>query len=239
MKQAIKRSKIYAKLSRMRTIYRKICTGSLSEFANTSFGQEGEDLVILRQLTEPSKGFYVEVGALAPQRFSNTWLFYTMGWNGILIEPNPAAKNAFEKIRQRDIFVNEGVSSKEQSLPYHQFEEAALNTFDTATAEERRSEGWVYKAKTHIRTRPLHEILAEHLPPDTKIRLMSIDVEGFDEVVIRSNNWEKFRPEWLIVEILDTELANVSQHPVALYLSKKSYHPVAQTGHSVIFRENA
>jgi Methyltransferase FkbM domain len=239
MKQAIKRSKLFAKLLRIRTIFRKISTGSLSDFANTSFGQEGEDLVILRQLKEPSKGFYVEVGALAPQRFSNTWLFYTMGWNGILIEPNPEVKEAFGRTRQRDIFVNEGVSSEEQSLLYQQFEEPALNTFDTATANERRSGGWAYKAETRIRTRPLREILAEHMPPNTKIRVMSIDVEGFDEIVIKSNDWDKFRPEWLIVEILNTNLANISQHSVAMYLTEKNYHPVAKTGHSVIFRENA
>lgn len=239
MKELIKRSIPFLLFVKMREIFRKIRIGALNEFAHTSFSQEGEDQVILRQLADSSEGFYIEVGALAPKRFSNTWLFYTLGWSGILIEPNPTVKSGFQKSRPRDIFVNEGVSSHEQSLPYYQFEEPAFNTFDHSTAKERRDQGFAFNEETSIRTRPLKEILAQHLPPGTRIRLLSIDVEGFDEIVIKSNDWCKFHPEWLIVEILNTDFTEINQHPLALYLAEKNYQPFAKTGHSVIFHSNS
>jgi hypothetical protein len=237
MKKLIKQSNLFMLYLRLKIAFEKIKNGALNEFCNISFSQEGEDLVISRHLENSSEGFYVEVGALSPKRFSNTWLFYTMGWNGILIEPNPSVKLVFEQQRPRDFFINEGVSSQEQNLTYYQFCEPALNTFSHEVSEQRRLSGWPYIGETTIRTRSLTKILEQHLPIGKKIRLLSIDVEGFDEIVIRSNDWEKFRPEWLIVEILGGSLAELNQHPISLYLTEKGYHFFAKTGHSVIFRE--
>jgi Methyltransferase FkbM domain len=237
MKRSFKQLKLVLLWRRFQLLARKLHNGSLSEFANTSFSQEGEDLVILRQITHLTTGFYIEVGALAPKRFSNTWMFYTLGWNGILIEPNPSVKSDFGSQRPRDIFVNEGVSSKEQSLLYYQFDEPALNTFDSSIAEVRRAEGWRQKGEVLIKTRPLKDILEEYLPSGTKIDILSIDVEGLDEIVIKSNDWQKFRPEWLIIEMLDTDLTEVAAHPLAIFLAEQNYQPTAKTGHSVIFHE--
>ena len=54
-----------------------------------SYSQESEDLVIDRLLGSRSKGFYVDVGAGDPVKFSNTKRFSKRGWSGINIEPNP------------------------------------------------------------------------------------------------------------------------------------------------------
>ena len=46
--------------------------------------------MILRRLFEKQKlGFYVDVGAHHPKRFSNTYFFYKQGWNGINIDAMP------------------------------------------------------------------------------------------------------------------------------------------------------
>jgi len=40
--------------------------------------------MILRRIFErQSTGFYVDVGAHHPKRFSNTYFFYKKGWSGI------------------------------------------------------------------------------------------------------------------------------------------------------------
>ena len=51
-----------------------------------SFSQEGEDLLIDRMFDGQSVGFYVDVGAHHPTRFSNTYLLYLRGWRGINID---------------------------------------------------------------------------------------------------------------------------------------------------------
>lgn len=44
--------------------------------AQLSFSQEGEDLIILRIFDGQGRGFYVDVGAHHPTRFSNPYLLY-------------------------------------------------------------------------------------------------------------------------------------------------------------------
>ncbi|WP_211321611.1 hypothetical protein [Pedobacter cryoconitis] len=57
-------------------------------FFHRSYSQEGEDM-IYRSCFENRKhykGFYIDVGAHHPYRFSNTVHFYQNGWRGINIE---------------------------------------------------------------------------------------------------------------------------------------------------------
>ena len=53
---------------------------------NYSYSQEGEDMVLKRIFDKQTKGFYIDVGAHHPKRFSNTYNFYLKGWKGINID---------------------------------------------------------------------------------------------------------------------------------------------------------
>src|SRR3989344_6416322 len=68
-----------------------------------SYSQNNEDLKIDELLNYPSKGFYVDVGAYDPDRFSNTKRFYLKGWRGINIEPDVYSFNKFLEKRPEDI----------------------------------------------------------------------------------------------------------------------------------------
>ena len=67
-----------------------------------TFPQEGEDLILSRMFDARSKGFFVDVGAYHPFRFSNTFLFYCAGWRGINIDATPGSMIAFDKFRPGD-----------------------------------------------------------------------------------------------------------------------------------------
>ena len=47
-----------------------------NSFKNNSYSQEGEDLVLQRIFSEKKTGFYIDIGAHHPKRFSNTYFFY-------------------------------------------------------------------------------------------------------------------------------------------------------------------
>ena len=64
-----------------------------------SYSQEGEDLVLRKIFKKQDKGFYVDVGAHHPKRFSNTFLLYKKGWNGINIDATPGSMKLFNKFR--------------------------------------------------------------------------------------------------------------------------------------------
>ena len=50
---------------------------------NKCFSQNGEDLILNRLFENKTNGFFVDIGAHHPVRFSNTYLFYLNGWSGI------------------------------------------------------------------------------------------------------------------------------------------------------------
>ena len=104
-----------------------------------SYSQEGEDMVLSRIFSDKSKGFYVDVGAHHPMRFSNTYSFYKRGWQGINIEPNPDSISMFKRYRPRDINLNCGIAWNKGNLEYYMFDEPALNTFDGDVLKSRIS----------------------------------------------------------------------------------------------------
>src|SRR5690606_2132198 len=134
-------------------------------FAKLSYAQEGEDLILERFFGNKKNGFYVDVGAHHPQRFSNTYNFYKKGWRGINIDAMPNSMLAFKKERPEDINLELGVSIEQKELVYHMFNQPAINTFSIDEANKKEAlDRYKIIAKIHIRTLPLKEILNEHLP---------------------------------------------------------------------------
>jgi hypothetical protein len=205
-------------------------------FSKNSYAQEGEDLVVNRLLEGKKNGFYVEVGAHHPYRFSNTYFFYKRGWSGICIDPLPGTKKAFNKSRPRDIALELGISSSFGQMQYFMFNEPALNTFDPAVAKIRDGKkGYRVINTVSIETKPLAAILAEINIPKSGIDLMSVDVEGLDYQVLSSFDWSKNHPRVIIAESDKTQLDDIQNDPICTLLLKEGYKLYAKTGHSLIF----
>jgi hypothetical protein len=137
----------------------------IDEYVKKSYSQEGEDMILNRIFDGQKTGFYVDVGAHHPKRFSNTLFFYRMGWRGINIEPNPDTINLFKLNRSRDINVQCGVSNVEGTLKYYRFNESALNTFDGEMVKSRlESTSYQLTAEEFIPVVRLDTILKMHLP---------------------------------------------------------------------------
>ena len=92
---------------------------NLDGYATKSYSQEGEDMILKRLFGGQKFGFYVDVGAHHPKRFSNTYYFYKKGWRGINIDAMPGSMIAFDKLRPRDINIERPISDKKQILTYY------------------------------------------------------------------------------------------------------------------------
>jgi FkbM family methyltransferase len=201
-----------------------------------SYSQEGEDMVLRRLFEKKTNGFYVDVGAHHPKRFSNTFIFYKCGWNGINIDAMPGSMKAFNKQRPRDINLEIPIAKERKVLTYFQFDEPALNSFDEKLSLLRQnSTSYKIVSKQEIETYPLSEILAKNLPLNQKIDFLSIDVEGLDLEVLQSNNWLKFRPKVILVEILQSSLSQISDDPIYQFLIEQNYHLYAKTVNTAFF----
>ncbi|HJT73497.1 MAG TPA: FkbM family methyltransferase, partial [Chitinophaga sp.] len=195
-----------------------------------AYSSEGEDLILKRIFDNKTNGVYVDVGAHHPFRVSNTYLFYKMKWKGINIDPMPGSKAMFDKYRPQDVNLEMGVSAVRQQLTYHIFNEPALNTFSSDKVTEYTQDP-KYKVirQQKIETWPLADILDHYLPAGTTIDFLTIDAEGLDMDVLRSNNWQKYRPAYILVESNPFQLADMSNSELGRFMQEAGYTIFAKT----------
>lgn len=208
-------------------------------FGRISYAQEGEDLLLARLLDKlaVSNGFFVDIGAHHPARFSNTYYFYRCGWRGINVDALPGTSQLFSRMRPRDITIEFGVGSQPGVMTYYAFNEPALNTFSKYEADRKNKAPYSIVETLEIPIVTLQKILDEHLPAGTSIDFMTIDAEGFDHEVIISNDWSKYRPKIVLVEMLATDLSKINEHPTAKFLCKNGYSFIAKTYNTYFFAE--
>lgn len=186
------------------------------------------------------RGFYVDVGAHHPVRFSNTYFFYKKGWRGINIDATPGSMSLFKWLRRRDVNLELGIGPAKGSLTFYCFDEPALNTLSKQVADERASGGrYKIKKEVIVPILPLSEVLSQHLPSGQKIDFLSVDVEGMDEVVLRSNDWSRFRPVYVLAEDSNFEMGAQNGETVGVYqfLTEQGYALVAKTQRTLIFKD--
>ena len=198
--------------------------------------QEGEDILIRRILKGyyDRPGFYVDVGAHDPIRFSNTFHYYIKGWRGINIDPVPGMKDRFDMFRPGDINLEMAISDSEGVMPYFVFEEPAYNTFSESRKAQVENISPL-EERVMVPVLRLSDVLSEHIDEGAVIDFLSVDVEGFELKVLSSSDWDKYRPRLVCVEALDEHTYN----DVNSFLADAGYLKVASTKNSHIFIERA
>lgn len=210
----------------------------LDPFVSLAYSIDGEDMILRRLFEGRKSGFYVDVGAHHPFRFSNTCYFHRLGWNGINIDPNPEAIDSFRRARPTDVNVCVGISDTPGILSFHVFNESALNTFDADVAAERaRLIGYRLLETRSVQVRRLDNLLAEYLPRDQNIDFLSIDVEGMDLSVLRSGDWSRFRPRILLVEAHQRAVLSAQDDPINRFAVDVGYSLIAKTINTLIFED--
>lgn len=211
----------------------------VSPYAKFSFSQEGEDMLLERIFEGQQSGFYVDVGAHHPTRFSNTHLLYRRGWCGINIDATPGSMVPFEKSRPRDINLEVAITSEPGTVQLTVFNEPALNTVSDARADEIGDRDRYSVTETvDVPAYTLAGVLGTHLPENTAIDLMTIDVEGLDFEVIQSNDWSQYRPRVLLIEVLGTSLDDLVTLPEISFLKDNGYQTESKLFNTVVLMDH-
>lgn len=189
-----------------------------------SFSQEGEDMVLRKEFQDKSTGFYIDIGAYHPQRYSNTYYFYLKGWRGINIDAMPGSMDVFKEKRPKDINIEAAISNSTSLLEYYNFNEPALNTFspELAASRDGLNNSWI-TSKIQIQTYSLEEVLDKYLPSNIEIDFLDVDVEGFDFQVLASNNWSKYRPKLVLAEQTGTSIEENLSTEIGLLMLQNDY----------------
>jgi hypothetical protein len=202
-----------------------------------TFSQEGEDLILLRLFADRPPGFFVDVGAHHPFRFSNTFLLYNAGWRGINIDATPGSMQAFQQFRPDDINIECFVGDPATEKTFTIYNEPALNTGSKEIVGARplpSDKYWPVSTAT-MQPRGLSGILDQYVPNGTSIALLNIDVEGGEQEVLESNDWSRYRPEIILIEQLSTGIDESLRHPTTKFLNERNYRLVAKAFNSSFF----
>ncbi len=214
---------------------------NIYSYHNLSYSHEGEDMILAKFFSNKSSGFYIDIGAHHPQRFSNTYYFYLRGWRGINIDAMPNSMNIFKAIRPEDINIETPISERPETLTYYEFNEPALNSFCPTISQSRNGlKNYKIISTKKLQTKTLTEILNNYFPNNCQeIDFMTIDVEGFDLQVLKSNDWNKYRPKMVLVEDLKrASFYKDKKSELDEYMAKCNYELYAKSVNTVFYQRN-
>ena len=199
----------------------------------------GEDVFVQKYFKNLDKGFYVDVGAYHPYFWSNTHLLFKKNWEGINIDINPLSVELFNYVRPNDYNVNAAVSnSNKKHINF--YTKNIINTMSTTSkfaAKTAYLNGYdVRKAKCY----KLNDLISRSKFKNKKINFLNIDTEKTELDVLKSLNFNKYKPELICVEIHHSGSSSKNKeklrsHPVYLFLRRKKYKIIWRKEYSIIF----
>ncbi|MBZ2170878.1 FkbM family methyltransferase [Nitratidesulfovibrio sp. SRB-5] len=201
------------------------------------YGQNAEDIIAGSLFPASYTGFYVDIGAHHPVKFSNTYLLYQAGWQGINIDPLPGSMTLFNKMRPKDVNLEICVSDDDADVEYYIFSEPAYNTISKKRAEHVISRSYSQLIETKaIKTESLKAIFSRHIPKGQSIDLMTIDVETMELQVLKTNDWERYIPRVIVIESLasfEKDIFSIIHDPAISYLIEQDYRIIGKAINAV------
>lgn len=212
-------------------------------FSHRTWSQFGEDRCLHQLFKAKDDGFYVDVGAFDPEKFSNTHALHRRGWRGVNIDMSPTKIGVFECERPGDINVIAPISDADEEIEVYVFSQrpvsdtlsSALDTLDKTTADHwQQTFNLPYETKT-MRAIRLDDLLKQVKAPD-RIDFMNIDVEGAEMSVLRSLSFETHAIDVIAIEI-HARFDELSQSEPYRYLSEHGYQIEAWLAPTAIMRQ--
>ena len=142
----------------------------------------------------------MDVGAHHPSYLSNTYLFYSRGDIGVCIEPDPELFQQFLVNRPRDTNLNYGVGIQEGIADFFVMSTSTLNTFSKLEADRYVSGGHKILNTLSIKIENLNGVIERNCKRAPN--LISLDIEGWDYIILDNFDFTKCRPEVFCLETL-------------------------------------
>jgi FkbM family methyltransferase len=210
-----------------------------------SFAQQGEDLIVdnLLEVIGVKTRTYLDVGAYDPVLHSNTYLMYSRGGHGVLVEPNPAMTSRLERVRPRDRTLNVGIGLRRERYTADYYiiggpSKGLLNTFSKEDAELAQQKSGGTQFIERVIPMPLENIntiMEQQLGGAPNF--LSIDTEGMDLDILKTMDFERYRPDVVCVETLQLTTDHVEMD-IVRFMESKRYSVRGATFVNTIFVDN-
>jgi FkbM family methyltransferase len=211
---------------------RRLAPGPVPEHVDTetrdkrSYAQCGEDQVVFFMLKylNVRKKDYLDIGAWAPILNNNTYLLYSMGYRGLLIEPNIDACKKLREVRPGDKVLEAGIGvSSVREADYYVMTKSSWNTFSKEEAERQvkvSNNTVLIKEVIKMPLLDINQVMDEHF--QRAPAFVSVDTQGLELAILKSIDYGRFRPEIICAETLVTG-TNQLVPEVAEFMQTKGY----------------
>ena len=219
------------------------CRGAfhiLTAKAKVSYSQVGEDIIInfLFNSVNIQKPTYLEIGTNQPVMCNNTYFFYNKGCRGVCIEPDIEMYKIIKRTRPRDTVLNIGIGlSENNEVPFYLFPGLVngWSTFSEQEATIREKDSGIKPKIISVPVKNINTIIEENFTSCPNY--ISIDVEGLDLEILKSLNFDKYRPEVICVETISFSVVNDEEmlYDIIDFMHSKGYATYADTHVNTIF----
>lgn len=185
-----------------------------------SYAQNYEDVMLWRVLKHIEKGFYIDVGANDPNIESVTKALYMRGWRGINVEPLPSHYEDLVVARPRDINIWAAAGASEGVIDLWECQVRGWATASQDVAKRHEAAG--HPGTLHKVPLTTLRAICEKFSVN-EIHFLKIDVEGFEEVVIKGMDFRRFRPWLMVVEATVPNSQNENYHSWEFNILENGY----------------
>ena len=164
-------------------------------------------------------GYFIECGANDGVDQSNTWYFEKiLNWSGVLIEPlNKQFKELKKNRSKKNKFFNMALCSSESNNTM------ILEDNDLTSSTSKQNNKTVKSNIVSVQSTTLTKILDEVSAPNL-IDFFSLDVEGFEDHVIKGINFNKYNFKYFLIETKNEKVINFLVNKNYVLIKKLSYH---------------
>ena len=173
-----------------------------------TYSQSGEDAIISYVLNfigiDLKKVRYLDLGANHAKEMSNSYAYYENGASGVLVEANPELIDELKEIRPRDVIINKAIAfGNEKNINFYVMSGDGLSTLSYKSAQEAMKVNPDIHVKQiyHVETIRVNEILEKYFKQG--IDILSIDLEGIEEEILKQIDFKKFRPIIIVLENIE------------------------------------
>jgi FkbM family methyltransferase len=163
-----------------------------------SYTQNLEDYHLALAFAGQASGRYIDIGAGHPIADNVSFWFYQRGWQGLVVEPQPALAALYARLRPRDRVVEALVGRANGESDFFLVER--LHGFSTTLEQHARKAeafGAGYR-KLRLPAVTLAALCETHKL--SEIDFLKIDVEGAEADVLAGADFRRFRPKVILAE---------------------------------------
>lgn len=211
-------------------------------FDKKTYSQAGEDAIIVYACAMLGIPFnqcrYLDLGANKPVEMSNTYFFYEQGARGVLLEANPLLIPELKKQRSEDIILNRAVSGTSgESVTFNILNLDGLSKIGDVSDILERNSSAKLEQSIGIETISYNEIIRKYFHEQAPV-ILNLDIEGLEMQILESIDWERYRPLFIILEMIPYSQklsAGIKDTELLEYLQSRNYIEYAFTGINSIF----